>query len=76
MLRPEPPADILHPALTIYQKLYQTGAIAVLGGNVTLSPTCTMTSTGSTLCSQDPFKVKSELVGTIYPNGTTEGYTF
>lgn len=63
-------------ALTIRQKLYQTGAVAVIGGNATLSPTCTGTTTGSYICTQPSFKVQSELIGTIYPNGTTVGYTF
>lgn len=68
--------DLGVTTLTLHQKLYQTGAIAVLGGNASLAPTCTPSSTGSNTCTQPAFKVKSELVGSIFPNGTTEGYTF
>lgn len=62
--------------LTIYQKLYQTGAIAVLGGYATLATTCSTSTTGSNTCTQAPFKVQSNSVGTIFANGTTIGCTF
>ncbi|KAJ4416978.1 hypothetical protein N0V82_006427 [Gnomoniopsis sp. IMI 355080] len=70
-------SDLQGTTLTIYEKLYQTGAIAVLGGNTTLSTTCsTNAEATSTTCTQETFSVQSKSVGTIFPNGTTEGFTF
>lgn len=77
-----PPADFANlcaffSALTIYEKLFQTGAIGVLGGNTTLATTCvTNAEATSTTCTQDAFSVQSKLVGTVFPNGTVDGFTF
>ncbi|CAN8097782.1 unnamed protein product [Discula destructiva] len=74
----EPAEDfVAFKSVAIYQKLYQTKAIAVIGGSYTLHPLCTVEPTsGDTYCTDKLFKVGAKLVGSIFPNGTKEGYTF
>lgn len=59
-------------AFTITQKLYQTGAVAVLSGNTMLKTSCiaidgVTTEFTKTVCSAPEFKVDAYLVDTILP---------